>query len=57
MNFFPEFLCFFYDPMDVRSWISGSSAFSESTLYIWYLSVHISLNPNVMDFENDLASI
>ena len=43
--------------MDVGSWISDSSAFSQSTLYIWYLSVHISLNPNMMDFENDLASI
>ena len=54
---FLEFTCFSHDPEDVGSWISDSSAFSQSTLYIWYLSVHISLNPNMMDFENDLASI
>ena len=44
MNFFLESLCGFCDPMDVGSWISGSSAFSESTLYIWYLFVHILYN-------------
>ena len=32
---FLEFSCFFYDPMDVANLISGSSAFSKSSLYIW----------------------
>ena len=31
---FLESLCFFYDPTDVGNLISGSSAFSKSSLYI-----------------------
>ena len=34
VDVFLGFLCFFYDPMDVGNLISGSSAFSKSTLYI-----------------------
>ena len=34
IDVFLEFSCFFYDTMDVGNLISGSSAFSESTLYI-----------------------
>ena len=41
-----EFPCFFYEPMDVGNLISGSSAFSKSSLYIWKLSVHIMLKPS-----------
>ena len=36
-----EFFCFFYDPVDVDSLISGSSAFAISSLNIWKFSVHI----------------
>ena len=43
---FLEFPCFFYDPMDVVNLISGSSAFSKSSLYIWKLLVHILLKPS-----------
>ena len=32
---FLEFSSFFYDPTDVGNLISGSSAFSKSSLYIW----------------------
>ena len=35
VDVFLEFSCFFYDPMDVSNLISGSSAFSKSSLYIW----------------------
>ena len=35
-----EFSCFFYDPTDVGNLISGSSAFSKLSLYIWKFSVH-----------------
>ena len=35
---FLEFPCFFYDPADVGNLISGSSAFSKSSLYIWKFS-------------------
>ena len=41
--FFLEFPCFFYYPVDVGNLISGSSAFSESNLYIWILWIHILL--------------
>ena len=34
VDVFLEFSCFFYDPMDVGNMISGSSAFSNSSLYI-----------------------
>ena len=37
VDVFLEFSCFFYDPADVGNLISGSSAFSKSSLYIWKL--------------------
>ena len=43
---FLEFSCFFYDPTDVVNLISGSSAFSKSSLNIWKLMVHI-LSPHL----------
>ena len=33
--FFLEFSCFFHDPADVGNLISGSSAFSKTSLNIW----------------------
>ena len=41
VHVFLEFSCFFYDLMYVGNLISGSSAFSKSSLYIWKFSVHI----------------
>ena len=40
---FLEFSCFLCVPMGVGNLISGSSVFSESSLYIWKFSVHIFL--------------
>ena len=37
---FMEFSCFFYDSEDVGNLISGSSAFSKSSLNIWKFTVH-----------------
>ena len=54
---FLEFFCFFYDPTDVGNLISGSSAFSKSSLYIWKFSVHILLKPSLKYFEHYLASM
>ena len=54
---FLEFLCFLYDPADVGSLISGSSAFSNSSLYICIFLVHILLKPSLKDFEHSLASM
>ena len=52
-----EFPCFLYDPMDAGNLISGSSAFSKSSLYIWKLLVHVLLKPSLKDFEHYLASM
>ena len=45
IDVFLEFSCFFYDPMDVGNSISGSSAFSQYSLYIWKFLVDILLKP------------
>ena len=57
VDVFLEFSCFFYDPVDVGNLISGSSAFSESSLYIWKFSVNVMLKPSLKDFEHYLASM
>ena len=54
---FLEFSCFFFDPTDVGNLISGSSAFSKSSLYDWKFLVHILLKPSLKDIEHYLASI
>ena len=57
VDVFLEFPCFFYDPTDVGNLISGSSAFSKSSLYTWKFSVHVLLKPSLKDFEHYLASM
>ena len=54
---FLEFPCFLYDPADVDNLISGSSAFSKPSLYIWKFLAHILLKPTLKDFEHGLASM
>ena len=49
---FLDFSCFFYDPMDFGNLISGSSAFSKSSLSIWKFLVHILLKPSLENFEH-----
>ena len=56
VDVFLEFSCFFYDPMDVGNLISGSSAFSKSSLYIWKLSIHVLLKLSLKDFEHYLLA-
>ena len=48
VDVFLEFSCFFYDPTDVGILISGSSAFSKSSLNIWKFSVHVLLKPRLV---------
>ena len=55
IDVFLELSCFFNDPMDVGNLISGSAAFSKSSLYIWNFSVHVLLKPSLKDFEHYLA--
>ena len=57
IDVFLELSCCFYDPVDVGNLISGSSAFSKSSLDIWYLPVHVLLKPSLKDFECYLASM
>ena len=48
---FLEISCFFNDPTDVGNLISGSSAFSKSSLNIWNFMVHILLKPGLENFS------
>ena len=57
IDLFLEFPCFLSDPTNVGSLISGSSAFSKSSLYIWNFLVHVLLKPSLKDFEYYLASM
>ena len=54
---FLELSCFLDDPMDVGNLISGSSAFSQSSLNIWKFTVHVLLKPGLENFEHYFASI
>ena len=49
---FLELSCFFSDPEDVGHLISGSSAFSKSSLNIWKFTVHVLLKPSLENFEH-----
>ena len=57
VDVFLEFSCFLYDPVDVGNLISGSSAFSKSSLYIWKFLVHILLKPNLENFVHCFSSM
>ena len=54
---FLELSCFFNDPTDVGNLISGSSAFSKSSLNIWKFMVHILLKPGLENFEHYFTSV
>ena len=57
VDVFLEFCCFFYDPTDVGNLISGSSAFSKSSLNIWKFTVHVLLKPGLENFEHYFTSM
>ena len=54
---FLELSCFFDDSTDVGNLISGSSAFSKTSLNIWKFTVHILLKPGLENFEHYLTSM
>ena len=54
---FLELSCFFDDPMDVGNLISGSSAFSKTSLNIWKFMVHVLLKPVLENSEHYFASL
>ena len=53
---FLELSCFFDDPADVGNLISGSSAFSKTSLNIWKFMVHVLLKPGLENFEHYFTS-
>ena len=57
IDVFLEPTCFFDDPADVGYLISGSSAFSKTSLNIWKFSVHVLLKPGLENFEHYLTSV
>ena len=52
-----EFSCFLDDPTDVGNLISGSSAFSKSSLNIWNFMDHVMLKPGLENFERYFTSV
>ena len=52
MDVFLELSCFFNDPADVGNLISGSSAFSKTSLNIWKFLVHVLLKSDLENFEH-----
>ena len=57
VDVFLELSWFFYDPADVGNLISGSSAFSKTSLNIWKFTVHVLLKPGLENFEHYFTSM
>ena len=54
---FLELSCFFHDPADVGNLISGSSAFSKTSLNIRKFTIHVLLKPGLEYFEHYFTSV
>ena len=54
---FLELSCFFNNSMDVGNLISGSSAFSKSSLNIWKFMVYVLSKPGLENFEHYFTSV
>ena len=57
IDVFLELSFFFHDPVDVGNLISGSSAFSKTSLDIWKFMVHVLLKPGLENFEHYFTSV
>ena len=57
VDVFLELSCFFDDPADVGDLISGSSAFSKSSLNIWKFTVQVLLKAGLENFEHYFVSV
>ena len=57
IDVFLELSCFFNDPKDVGNLISGSSAYSKSSLNMWNFMVYVLLKLDLEDFEHYFASM
>jgi len=57
VDIFLEFSCFFYDLVDVDNLISGSSAFSKTSLNICKFSIPVPLTSSFENFEHYVSSV
>ena len=57
IDVFMELSCFFDDPADVGNLISGSSAFSKTSLNIRKFTVHVLLKPGLENFEHYFTGV
>ena len=57
INVFLEPSCFFDDPADVGNLISGSSAFSKTSLNVWKFTVHVLLKPGLENIKHYFTSV
>ena len=57
IDVFLELSCFIDDPVDVGNLISGSSAFSKTSLNIWKFTVYVLLKPGLENFEHYFTSV
>ena len=57
IDVFLELSQFFDDPADVGNLISGSSAFSKTSLNIWKFTIHVLLKPGLENFEHYFTSV
>ena len=57
IDVFLELSCFIDDPADVGNLISGSSAFSKTSLNIWKFIVHVLLKPGLENVEHYFTSV
>ena len=57
IDVFLELSCFFDDPVGVGNLISGSSAFSKTSLNIWKFMVHLSLKPGLENLKHYFTSV
>ena len=57
IDVFLEISCFCDDPADVGNLISGSFAFSKTSLNIWKFTVHVLLKPGLENFEHYITSV
>ena len=57
IDVFMELSCFFHNPADVGNLISGSSAFSKTSMDIWKFMVHILLKRGLENFKHDFPGV
>ena len=57
MDVFLKLSCFFDDPADIGNLISGSSAFSKTSLNIWKVAVQVLLKLGLENFEHYFTSV